>query len=1050
MASGVPKFTSFRPKPKVESSQEKELPGSGYHGGSAKSSKDRPSRPEKASRDRSSERQRKPEKTSQATNPKKSTQSHLDESRSESIPPSGPSKFFFSDRRGDRDIIRYGSLNRYEVPDYRRFGYGHVLGLSLDWKIDRNLSTETTTVITSSNTRRGERMLAKKQSIREQSRTVRFVGKADAHNAEDYNLDYIALPTSRKRKRDDGDGVGEPDFDYRGMMDRNDHEPSDPDAEYESEPLIDTVNAAVTAQNARLVRRTKENPEDLQAWIELVDFQEDMLKMERSGAELRKADRPHLAEVRISVYEQALKKGNPDERGQIRLHCGIMTEAVRTWNHEQLSRKWARVLTKYPTSVDLWSKYLDWIESSFITFRYEACKVSFQTCLETLQLSTAAIDVDLSLHIFCRLTSMIHEAGYQELAQASWQALLEYHILAPLDLPQNREEVLRKFEEFWESEVPRAGEDNAKGWRNSNLDDGPVSEMHSGQLMEQDPSNAIWEDFRKREAEHTAKLKNPGRTTDELGEEDPFHTVLFSDIEGFLKLLPQSCDKKALVSAFLQFCNLPPLRLKESDVSRYTLDPFLQTSWTEPSQSNTSTFDEVLSKYLNCPIKNYQTTAELLFDQSFSHTLRAVDVTYVRRVLKLLLEENLDAESIGEYLLAFESHYFPSESHKTARRLLKANPESLRLYNAYGLAESRRGNSEKADLVYSAALSMQKGRTTFSVSGSLDLFYSWIWEALRRGDGEEALWRLVSPSGQVEKVSGVDNTPGQAALLRTQQAFGDVCERALLGTDFPRAALAASLLALLAYLSENERPDAALSAFSRLSAWLTSHNMPRSPAAELHAQYIAQFLTLHAKRAPIIKPALIRDALEPLIADFPDNTILLSLYAANEARFAIDDRVRSIMHLQSRGMQRTIVSWTFAIHHEILRGEVAGSTSHSIRALFEKAKDGVGAHCPALWKQMVQFEVAEARKEHKKRPRKRPCKDGKKSREDIRMMEADQRVRDTFFQGLTHLPWCKDYMMIAFTHLGDEFLGAEDLRKVYTAMVEKELRIYVEVEEDGN
>jgi hypothetical protein len=65
------------------------------------------------------------------------------------------------------------------------------------------------------------------------------------------------------------------------------------------------------------------------------------------------------------------------------------------------------------------------------------------------------------------------------------------------------------------------------------------------------------------------------------------------------------------------------------------------------------------------------------------------------------------------------------------------------------------------------------------------------------------------------------------------------------------------------------------------------------------------------------------------------------------------------------------------------------------------------------------------------------------------MEEADKRVKDTFFRGLTHLPWCKKYMMMAFTHLGEEFLGPEDLRKVYNVMVEKELRLYVDVEEAG-
>ncbi|KAL5426351.1 hypothetical protein PMIN04_002044 [Paraphaeosphaeria minitans] len=1051
MASGVPKFTSFRPTPKEASIQERELQKPEHQERSVTSSRDRSSPSKKSLRDRRLGSRRKSDKISREKTPEKSIARHEDGRRAEATPPAGPSRFFFSDRRGDRDIVRYGSLNRYEVPEYRRFGYGHVLGLALNRKIDRLHSTEKITFLTSSDKRPGERLLAKKQATREQTRAIRFVATSDAHDLNDHNCDYIALSTTRKRKRGEDESeheAGGAAFDYRGMQERDASEPVDADAEYESEPAVDAVTAGVTAQNAILVRRTKEHPEVLQAWIELVEYQEDMLKMERSSTELRRADKPHLAEIRISVYEQALKKCNTDNNGQVKLYCGMMTEATRAWSQEQLARKWTEVLTKHPFSTELWLKYLDWIESSFTSFRYEACKFSFQKCLETMQQTTTAIDLGFSLHIFCRLTVMIRQAGYQELALAIWQALLEYHIFAPLGQVPSQEGVLRWFEEFWESEVPRIGEDNAKGWRNSNVDDGPILEAGSVQLTEQNPIDATWDDFRKREADHTSKLRHPGRTTEKLGGDDPFHTVLFADIEVFLKLLPQSWGKAVVVSAFLRFCNLPPLRQNDSDMGRYTLDPFPRMGWSEPRQADNSGFNEVIARYSNCPIKKYQPTAELLFDLSFPGTHKDNDVAFVRKVLKLLFEAVVDGESIGEYLLAFESRYFPTESHKTARRLLKAYPANLRLYNAYGLAESRRNNPEKADQVFSAALSMQKGEMTFSTSGSLELFNSWVWEALRRRDGKEALWRLVSPAGKVEKVNGADDTPNQAALLRAQKTFGDISERALLAIDLPRAALATSLIALLAYFADNEKPETALSAFSRLSTWITSHSMSQSPVAEFHAQYLAQFLTLHAQRAPIVKPALIRQALEPHLASFPDNTILLSLYAANEARFAIDDRVRFTMHQSSRGTNRTIVSWSFAIHHEILRGEIAGSTSHSIRALFEKAEDDVGAHCPAVWTQHVQFEITEARKERKKRPRKRPRKDGKRSKEDIRMEEADKRVRDTFFRGLTHLPWCKDYMMMAFTHLGEEFLGLEDLRKVYTAMVEKELRLYVEVKED--
>ncbi|KAJ4360216.1 uncharacterized protein N0V89_000776 [Didymosphaeria variabile] len=1049
MVSGVPKFTSFRPKSKDAASLEKEPTEPEHRERSARSPNERSSsESKKPSRKRDSERGQRPEKTIlQERTPETSTLRQKNPRRAESTSLNGPSKSYFSDRRGDRDIVRYGSLNRHDVPDYRRFGCGYVLGLALDWKIDRNLSTEKAIVLTTLNGRRKERLLTNKHAVRERTKAIRFVRRSKENDVADHDRDFIALSTTRKRKRGEheSDGGADGDLDYRGIQDTNTSEPADSDAEYEHESVVNAVNADVTARNSVLVRRTKDHPEDLQAWIELIEYQEDMMKMERSSTELCTTDKMHLAEIRVSIYEQALKNANSDEHGQVKLYCGMMTEAARAWHEEQMARKWAEVLAKLPFSAELWLKYLDWLESSFISFRYEACITTFQQCLKTMQMSTTAIDPDLSLYIFCRLTSLIHQAGYQEIALAIWQALLEYHALAPTDPPRS----LQTFEEFWESEAPRIGEDNAKGWRNSNMDDNSFLEADIVQLIKPDTVDAIWDDFRKREVDHISKLQNPGRTIDELGKDDPFHMVLFSDIEVYLKLLPRSCGQIAMISAFLQFCDLPPLESNGSYVDRYTLDPFLRTGWNEAPQEDPIGFTGLITKYTKCPIQKFQSTPQLLFYQGFPETPRIVDVGFVRKALKLLVGEVLDGDSIGEYLLALESQYFPTESFKTAKELLKARPTSLRLYNAYGLVESRRNCFERADHVFSAALSTQNGDSAFSTSGSLEIFYSWVWEALRRSDGEEALWRLVSPTGKIEKVSGAEGAPNQAALLRAQRTLNDTCERALLASHFSRAAMATSLIAILTYFSSNEKPEAALLSFSRLSTWLSRHNMSQSSAAEIHAQYVAQFLILHTERARIVKPALLRETLEPLIAKFPDNTILLSLYAANEARFAIDDRVRSIMHQRSQDKDRTIVSWTFAIHHETLRGEIAGSTSHSIRALIGKAEEDIGAHCPALWKQHVLFEIAEARKEHKKLSRIRPRKDGKRSKEEIRVGEAHKRVKDTFFRGLTHLPWCKDYMMMAFTHLGEEFLGQEDLRKVYNVMVEKELRVYVEIEEPG-
>ena len=642
---------------------------------------------------------------------------------------------------------------------------------------------------------------------------------------------------------------------------------------------------------------------------------------------------------------------------------------------------------------------------------------------------------------------MIRQAGYQELALAIWQALLEYYVMAPVEIQHSTSEALLRFESFWESEVPRIGENQAKGWRNSDLESVTSTQPNQMRLVEPDPADTPLDDFCKREMDRMEKLNTPGRTADEMDEDDPFHTVLFADIEIFLKLVPCSCEKAALLSAFLQSCNLPPLMEDGSNICSYTLDPFLKTEPSNDVSKPSSSFTEHLAEYADCPVKNFQTTPQLLFDQSFPNAPSFVSAQLVRNVLKLSVHEMPDVEIVGEYLLAFESKFFPDETFKTAKQLLKALPTSMRLYNAYGLAELRRSNPEKAGQVFSAALTMQKGDPPFSTPGSLSLFYSWVWVALREHNKTEALWRFVSPNGKPARSSmDPDEKPTQTSILRAHRALSDTSERALLGGDLSVAAMATSLSAMMAYLLSDGRPEPALESFGKLSKWFADRQLSPCPAAELHAQYVAGFMSYYTERSLIVKPALLRDVLSPFIATFPDNTILLSVYAANEAKFAINDRVRSIMH-QRANEARTIVSWFFSIHHEILRGEVAGSTLHSIRATFERAESSVGAHCPALWKQHLLFELAEARKERRKRCRKRPRTDGKKPKEQEKVEQASARVKDLFFRGLTHLPWCKTYMMMAFTHLGEEFLHREDLRKVYNIMVEKELRLYIEVDE---
>jgi tetratricopeptide (TPR) repeat protein len=1020
MASNIPKFASFRPKPKapVETPKPEEPPRSA----------------------KSSRRSEKPSNSSKVS----STDPCGD--RNALVMEKEDNSSYIIDRKGDISNLTYGSLNRYSIPLYRRYGYGCIMGISSDRRIDRDRTTEQELVLTPARNRRPERLLTSKQAGREKAQSLRFVRPVGNYPAT-HDLDYITFSSGKRRKLDIEDEID--DVDYRSIEGKaKSVEPLDPDLKYESSTELDDTTSVVTQKNSLLTQRTRDEPHNLQAWLDLVDHQEAMMSLGRSSLELSPSDKQHLADIKVSTYEQALRKVGNDPDSQIKLQIGIMTEASLTWDDAKLSSKWAELLAKFPTNLELWARYLDFIETSVVSFKYESCRATFQRCLNSFRSSADTVLPETYLYVMVRLTSMIQQAGYQELALALWQALLEFNLL-PLS-PNGGDVSLDLFEEFWDSEVARIGEPDAKGWQafNSELDHPAVEGPPASALSDQ--AVTTLEVFHKRELEYTAALKYPGRTTDEVGEDDPFHLILFSDVEEVLKVLPRNTPSLQILEAFLCFCRLPPLPYMGSYQQRW-LDPFLRHANKNASaRSDQSTvFTHSLARYLDCPIAYFQMTTELLLDRAFSDNAGPIDVSFIRRVLTLLVADASCDEMIGEYLLALELKFFPTEAFKTAKRMLKTRPTSLRLYNAYGLVESRRGNSAKADQVFGAALSMQKDATPLSIRGSLQLFNSWVWEALRRDEPTEALWRLVSPKGAVPKGSEGDNkTPDQTALLRGRSMLTDAYERALLGQDFPSAIICTSMLALLGYLSNSQKYENALLVHDNLSAWFSDHKLSHSSFAELHAQSVAQFLTYHATHSPIVKPSLIRSNLEPLIIRFPSNTILLSLYAANESRFSIDDRVRSIMsqNITQNDKERSLASWFFAIHFETLRSEIA-STSNSVRALFRKAEVNVGAHSPALWRRHLLFELQQHQEAVAKRPlNKRPRRDGKKRTAELVLEESARRVRDTFFEGLTKLPWCKEYMMMGFGELGD-VLGSEDKRRVYRLMLEKELRIYVELDE---
>ena len=131
-----------------------------------------------------------------------------------------------------------------------------------------------------------------------------------------------------------------------------------------------------------------DNPQDIQTWLTLVDFQEEIVRKEDSvktsftatGRERRKAATRTIIEKKIAVFEKALQK-NPNSVELIVGHLDLCNEIM---DAEELVQKWKRVSFVHPNNTLLWRHYLLFMQSRFSVFSYSKTAAVYGKCLSTL------------------------------------------------------------------------------------------------------------------------------------------------------------------------------------------------------------------------------------------------------------------------------------------------------------------------------------------------------------------------------------------------------------------------------------------------------------------------------------------------------------------------------------------------------------------------------------------------------------------------------------------------------------------------------------------
>ncbi|KAI9843175.1 MAG: hypothetical protein M1838_002738 [Thelocarpon superellum] len=1022
----------------------------------------------------------------------------------------GPTELFKIDTAGDLQNVVYGSIHRYHVPSYYRAGAGSLLGLSPEYRIDRDTGQEKGLLIlhrSQSHFSRREKY-AFARTERKRPRQLRLK-PADGEDAvSDGREDFISLsgPSRKRRRREGSMGSSEEDHHYRSIEGKAkaSDQPADRDLQYASESSeADYENAyepshASRQRHLELKRRTDADPSDAQAWIDFIDSHDALVYggQDVAGRPMTLAEKESTSSLKLSLYAKALEKVRPDGDGRVRLLLQRMDEGSRVWDSKQYASEWQKTLRSNSGQIRLWMRYLDFRQTHFTSFLYDDSARASSGTLAELE--------DRLVYVLLRCTLFLREAGFQEAATATWQACLEMNFFAP-EQPTapgkaDDEDFLTAFETFWDSEAPRLGEEGATGWKSYTAEgQDRIPPSSADPVQRKGVLDDAIQDWLTRESSCAVFAALPARTIDDVAEDDPYRVILFSDIKDFLVRVSTDDARFSLLNGFLAFCRLPPLlpRARESTSLSWWTDSFVRSEALDQSDAHLTSvlggstsvqpeplkveaYNRTKEQPLDCHYHRWPPSVDTLFSKHrWSSALDEMDATYrvemnrvrapwMGRALKRLVSIDAGGSDMAELCLAFDRINGLDSLRKTAKALLKQQPTSLRLYNAYALVEWRAGEMDKAESILSTALSLSN---TFDETDQLDrilLCRTWAWALLEDGRPQAAWQRLL---GFAEGKSGgalISEDANIAAfakahpsvLLKARRAFEAGIHHGLSSAHTQSVVHHTDCLALLHYLGQPSSSNALSSALSSYESSLhdlETQSSSRLTTIELLHQARARLLYQHSTTSRAFRPALMRDQLAASIRLFPTNTLFLALYAFNEARFRIDNRVRDLVAeaVLRREQDSSVLGWLFSIVNEAHAAPGSGRNLFSVLALFERAvasprrvpilhtpsylfifagliygEDVANAACllsaassPTIWRLYLHYSTMH-------RTSLAPS--------------SSSHPRTLVWRAIRACPWAKELYLFAFRHLRYVMDDAA-LREMYAVLSAKELRLHVEL-----
>ena len=765
-------------------------------------------------------------------------------------------RLYIIDRAGDPKNLTYTTLDRHAVPAYFRSGAGSVLGSICGKKIDRPISGDKAIIL--SQNHHGFRPKREKNPFEKLNkigmRELQIMPRKENNFRHDTADDFLPLQfASPKNKRKGGDAdmsdsstssdlpLGRHlSFDRSAIViDRVDKEDLVSDASImgsvDDGHQTDLYGKTTLQKRTELVRRTETDPGNGNAWLDLVGYQDEIMGAGQGfrDSKITNAKRQGITEVKISIYERAIEKvANTKDRE--RLLLGLMEEGSRIWGITQLTSEWRALLREYPENLGLWIKYLDYKQTTFSCFRYEEARNVYVDCLDMLR--RARYDTEAArtksdnlyenqVYVLLRMTLFMREAGFTENAIGAWQAVLEWQMCKPTQF-QTKEhsligfkttEALSAFEDFWDSDIPRVGEENAKGWAQSVAKAVILPQPRRDSENISENGGRSFHDWMRSERSRAWQSRSVGRAADQVEEGDPYRVILFSDIRNCLVDPPVSPTSWSVIfEAFLAFCHLPPLPSecithctrswwRDAFVRNESLHRTQRYASVSPMHSSSNTEVRLGSNSIendmslstsrqrgpfDFPLLDYRVSSDTLFASSgnwfsafdawqheYAEDRGPVKIEWIRRIIRAFSQHVLSEDHLRVYYIAFESRVAPHQVKKVVKSLIKTRPDSLLLYNAYAMIDYRSGNISSAESVSVTAINMGRALPDIDRQNTGILWRTWIWELYTSGRICQARQRLLMyPEHYIHfdiDKGGIDNPEDSTAIspsvmLRTQ------------------------------------------------------------------------------------------------------------------------------------------------------------------------------------------------------------------------------------------------------------------------------------------